>query len=86
MAAGLGPGDRYAVLAGNCLEYFACYLGAAMANVVTVPLNQRLAPAEWEYIVNDAGSRLVVARNELIAALPHGARPLPDSRDVRGDR
>ena len=66
VAAGLRPGDRYGVLAGNCLEYFACYLGAAMANVVTVPLNQRLAPVEWEYIINDAGCRLIVARNELI--------------------
>ena len=66
VSAGLGPGDRYGVLAGNCLEYFSCYLGAAMANVVTVPLNPRLAPAEWEYIVNDAACRLIVARNELI--------------------
>ena len=32
VAAGLNPGDRYGVLAGNCLEYFSCYLGAAMAN------------------------------------------------------
>lgn len=64
--SGLGPGDRFGVLAGNCLEYFSCYLGAAMANVVTVPLNPRLAPAEWHYIVGDAGCRLVVVRNELI--------------------
>jgi len=66
VASGLGPGDRYGVLAGNHLEYFACYLGAAMANVVTVPLNPRLAPAEWRYIIDDAGCRLVVVRNELI--------------------
>ncbi len=66
VTAGLGPGDRYGVLAGNHLEYFACYLGAAMANVVTVPLNPRLAPAEWEYIIDDAGCRLIVVRNELI--------------------
>ena len=29
VASGVGPGDRYAVLAGNCLEFFALYFGAA---------------------------------------------------------
>ena len=76
-AAGLGPGDRYALLAGNCFEFFAGYLGAAKIGAVTVPLNQRLAPPEWAYIVNDSGSRLVVGRNELVAALETVRDELP---------
>ena len=48
VASGLSPGDRYGVLAGNFMEYFVCYLGAAKANIVTVPLNQRLAPPRME--------------------------------------
>jgi len=69
VASGIGPGDRYAVLADNCLEYFAWYLGAAKVGAVTVPLNQRLAPAEWAYILNDSESRLVVAREQRVAEL-----------------
>ena len=75
--AGIGAGDRYAVLAANCFEFFTCYLGAAKIGAVTVPLNQRLAPPEWAYIVNDSASRLVVARNELVAALDTVRDELP---------
>jgi acyl-CoA synthetase (AMP-forming)/AMP-acid ligase II len=68
-AAGLGPPDRVAILAKNCLEYPAVYLGAAKAGVVLVPLNYRLAPGEWSYIVNDADARLLIARGEYVAGI-----------------
>ncbi|MEL7206729.1 MAG: long-chain-fatty-acid--CoA ligase [Actinomycetota bacterium] len=64
--AGVSRGDRFAVLAANCLEYFAWYYGAAKAGAVIVPLNPRLAPPEWAYIVGDSGARLVVARGDLV--------------------
>ena len=69
VAAGVGPGDRFATLAANCLEFVAWYFGGAKVGAVTVPLNQRLAPREWAYILDDSRSRLVVARGDLVAAL-----------------
>ena len=69
VAAGLQPGDRVAVLTKNCAELICFYYGAFKAGVVPVPLNYRLAPAEWAYIVNDAGARALVARDEFAAAI-----------------
>jgi acyl-CoA synthetase (AMP-forming)/AMP-acid ligase II len=69
IASGLQPGDRIALLAKNCLEYPLLYLAASKAGVVPVPLNYRLAPPEWSYIVSDAGAKLVVAQGELARAL-----------------
>jgi acyl-CoA synthetase (AMP-forming)/AMP-acid ligase II len=66
-AAGLAPGDRFAVLAKNCLEYLLIYYGASKAGVVPVPLNYRLATPEWVYILRDSGARLLIARGEFIA-------------------
>jgi acyl-CoA synthetase (AMP-forming)/AMP-acid ligase II len=66
--AGVGRGDRFATLATNCLEYYAWYYGAARAGAVIVPLNPRLAPPEWAFIVGDSGCRLLIARGELVAA------------------
>jgi acyl-CoA synthetase (AMP-forming)/AMP-acid ligase II len=63
LAAGLGPGERIAVVAKNCLDYLSLYLGAAKSGTVIVPLNYRLAPGEWTYIVNDAEARLLLARD-----------------------
>ena len=64
--AGIQPGDRFAVLAANCLEYYAWYYGAAKAGAVIVPLNPRLAPPEWAYIVGDSEARLLIARGGLV--------------------
>src|SRR5215471_4222656 len=61
LAAGLLPGDRFAVLAKNCLELALLYYAGSKAGVVPVPLNYRLAPSEWAWIANDAQAKLLVA-------------------------
>ena len=67
-AAGLEVGDRVAVLSKNCIEYLLVYFACAKAGVVPVPLNYRLAPPEWAFILGDAGARMVIARKELVHA------------------
>ena len=67
--AGLAPGDRLAVLSRNSIEYVLLYYGAARAGVVPVPLNYRLAPAEWVWIANDARARLLVASADYLDAV-----------------
>ncbi len=67
--AGLEVGDRIAVLSKNCIEYAIIYFACAKAGVVPVPLNYRLAPPEWAYIVGDAGARLLIARGDLVEAI-----------------
>lgn len=69
LASGLRRGDRVAYLAKNGIEYAIMYYGASKAGVVPVPLNYRLAPPEWSYIVNDAQAKLLVARGEYVAAI-----------------
>jgi acyl-CoA synthetase (AMP-forming)/AMP-acid ligase II len=59
-AAGLGPGDRCAVLARNSIEYVLLYVAASRAGVVLVPLNPRSAPAEWDLVTTDAAAMLLV--------------------------
>jgi acyl-CoA synthetase (AMP-forming)/AMP-acid ligase II len=77
VAAGLGVGDRFAVLAKNCVEYLLIYYGASKAGVVPVPLNFRLAPGEWTYIVNDSEARLLIARGDLVSAISAQRGELP---------
>ena len=69
VAAGLQVGDRVAFLAKNCLEYVLFYYACSKSGVVPVPLNYRLAAPEWEFIVDDAGAKLLIARGELIGAI-----------------
>jgi acyl-CoA synthetase (AMP-forming)/AMP-acid ligase II len=69
VANGIQQGERVAILSKNCIEYILLYFAAARAGVVPVPLNYRLAPPEWRYIINDAGVVAVVASTEYMAAI-----------------
>ena len=69
VAAGIEVGDRVAILSKNSVEYAVFYFGASAAGAVPVPLNYRLAPAEWAYIVNDAGARMMIASDEFAEPL-----------------
>jgi acyl-coenzyme A synthetase/AMP-(fatty) acid ligase len=42
------------------------YFGASKVGVVPVPLNYRLAPREWLYIVNDSASRVLMAQSDFV--------------------
>jgi acyl-CoA synthetase (AMP-forming)/AMP-acid ligase II len=59
VGAGLQIGDRVAILAKNRLESLLLYFAASKTGVVPVPLNYRLAPPEWAYILQDAQVRLL---------------------------
>ncbi len=80
VAAGVRSGTRFAFLAKNCLEYPTVFFGGSKAGAVPVPLNYRLAPPEWEYIVADAEAELVIARGEYVAAMDPLRAALPRVR------
>jgi acyl-CoA synthetase (AMP-forming)/AMP-acid ligase II len=75
--AGVEPGQRVAILAKNCTELVLFYYGAFRAGAVPVPLNYRLAPREWAYIVTDAQAKLLIARGEYVAAIEAVRGELP---------
>ena len=62
--AGLTKGDRFAYLSKNSVDFALMYFGASKIGAVPVPLNYRLAPPEWQYIINDAGCQLLIAQGE----------------------
>ncbi|MEW5911245.1 MAG: long-chain-fatty-acid--CoA ligase [Thermodesulfobacteriota bacterium] len=57
---GIGPGDRVALLFPNCIEFCLAYFAVLMLGAVVVPLNNRLAPKEYTYIVNDCGAETLL--------------------------
>jgi acyl-CoA synthetase (AMP-forming)/AMP-acid ligase II len=59
LAQGLQKGDRIAWIGKNSDLYFSLFYGAARAGIVMVPIGWRLAPAEWSFIANDTGARML---------------------------
>jgi long-chain acyl-CoA synthetase len=58
---GLVPGDRVGVIGLNSDRYLELYLGVPAAGFVLVPVNSRLAPAEMQAILADAGVSVLFA-------------------------
>lgn len=61
---GVRPGDRVAVLAPNSHLLLEAHYGLAMAGVVLVALNTRLAVPEITSIVEDSGAELLLVSEE----------------------
>src|SRR5262245_9434782 len=59
-AKGLKQGDRVAILAQNCLEYFETVGTAETAGFIAVTLNWRLAPPELAGIVADCTPTVLI--------------------------
>lgn len=62
--AGLQSGDRIAWLSRNSIDLMLIFFAASKVGVAPVPLNYRLAPAEWQYIINDSGATVMVCDDE----------------------
>jgi len=65
--AGLAPGDRVAMLALNSDRYLEYFFGTVWAGAVFVPINTRLALPEFEYWLNDSGSRVLMVDDTFLS-------------------
>ena len=66
---GAGKGDRVAAYGRNSDLYALLYLGCARAGVIHVPVNYQLKGNELDYILDNAGARIVFADDDLIEAV-----------------
>jgi long-chain acyl-CoA synthetase len=60
---GVVPGDRVCVLAQTSLDWILCDVGILLAGGVTVPIYPSNTAEQCEYIVRDAGAKVVVVED-----------------------
>ena len=70
--AGLGLGERVAIMSHNRVEYAETIFGAMRAGVVPVQINIRLPADAIRYILDDAKVRLVFTDSEHRGIVPDG--------------
>jgi acyl-CoA synthetase (AMP-forming)/AMP-acid ligase II len=59
--AGVGAGDRIAILSHDNLDFVVCYGAVAWLGAILVPINRRLSVDEIHYIVSDSAPKIVIA-------------------------
>jgi acyl-CoA synthetase (AMP-forming)/AMP-acid ligase II len=68
-ARGLAPGDRVAMAMENCPEFLIAMYGIWRAGMIAVPMNAKLHPREFAYILENSGSRLCLATPKIAEGL-----------------
>jgi fatty-acyl-CoA synthase len=65
-ALGVQKGDRVALLAPNDHRFLECFYGVPAIGAVLVPLNYRLVPSDFTYIINHAEATAFIIDDELL--------------------
>ncbi len=68
----LAAGDRVALAMKNCPEYYELLFACWHAGLVAVPMNAKLHPREFAYILENSGARLCFVTPDLERAVPNG--------------
>ncbi len=68
-ALGVGQGDRVAYIAPNTHAHLEAYYAVPQIGAVLVPVNYRLLPEDFDYIINHSGAKVVCADADYIDAI-----------------
>ncbi len=68
-ALGVKHGDRVAYIAPNTHSHLEAYYAVPQIGAVLVPINYRLLPDDFEYIINHCGAKIVCVHDDYINAI-----------------
>src|SRR6266508_1747201 len=76
-ALGVRQGDRVAYIAPNTHAQLESYYAVPQIGAVLVPLNYRLTAADFVYLINHSGSKIVCAHSDYLEAIDSIRSQLP---------
>ena len=79
---GLAPGDRVALVMKNHPAFFEALFACWYAGLAAVPVNARLHPREFQYILENSGTRVCLATPELAEDISGISGALPGLEDI----
>lgn len=74
---GLQPGDRVAIAMKNAPEYSEIVFGAWHAGLSAVPMNARLHPKEFAYILGNADAKICFVSEDMAEGIAEAAKDVP---------
>jgi crotonobetaine/carnitine-CoA ligase len=75
-AAGIGRGDRVALMCSNRVELLEVFLACGWLGAVAVPINTASMRPQIEYYLANSGAKLLVLEPQFLPRLPAAAPPL----------
>ena len=75
---GVRPGDRVAYIAPNTHAQLESFYAVPQIGAVVVPINYRLTPADFTYLIQHSGAKVVCAHSDYLDAVDSIRGELPD--------
>jgi fatty-acyl-CoA synthase len=79
---GVAQGDRVAYIAPNTHAQLESFYAVPQIGAVLVPINYRLSPAEFAYIINHSGATVVCAHEDYLDSVDRLRPELPNVRHL----
>src|SRR6266852_4190002 len=76
-ALSVGPGARVAYIAPNTHAQLESFYAVPQIGAVLVPVNYRLTPADFAYLIDHSGARVVCAHSDYLEAVDAIRSQLP---------
>ncbi len=76
------PGDRVSILLGNDPRTVAAIFGSFKSGVIANPLHDRLTSKEVGYIIDHAGSKLIITGEDFADTVNAAVSDLPDPPQI----
>jgi fatty-acyl-CoA synthase len=80
LGSGLKPGDRFAAIAYNCVEWMEMYAAAAKGGLTIIPLLFRLTPTEYHYICEHGEAKAFIVAKDFVEGVDSIRDQLPIAR------
>jgi fatty-acyl-CoA synthase len=74
---GVGQGDRVAYIAPNSHAQLESFYAVPQIGAVLVPINYRLTPDDFVYLINHSGAKVVCAHSDYLASIESIRSELP---------
>ena len=78
---GVAPSDRVATIAPNTHAQLESFYAVPQIGAVLVPVNYRLTPEDFVYIVNHSGATVLCAHSDYLDVLDGVRDQMPEVRD-----
>ena len=75
---GVRPGDRVAYIAPNTHAQLESFYAVPQIGAVLVPINYRLTPADFVYLIQHSGAKVVCAHSDYLDAVDSIRAEIPD--------
>ena len=79
---GIVKNDKIAMIHKNCHRFLEAYFAAAKIGAILVPINYRLAPNDFVFILNNSKAKTIIASPDLVSWIFERRNEIPLVRNI----